>query len=192
MEKRTTTRKRAKNSVILGVSPETCPPASETLNPSQRPTKQAAGDDSISLGVLALLRVVVILTRIFAARNPPTIWGRSTLFLRGTPPILVGEFLEADRVSGSSEGEDFRWPRSLRKRDFASIRRLRNPSPDVSPGHIGPNQYHQGAGNHRKPTDIVGARSWTIHAACASSSNPPIRSTATMRRSAPISSSGVP
>jgi hypothetical protein len=39
------------------------------------------------------------LTRIFAARNPPTIWGRSTLFLRGTPPILVGEFLEADRVS---------------------------------------------------------------------------------------------
>ena len=131
-------------------------------------------------------------TRIFAARNPPTIWGRSTLFLRGTRPILVGEFLEADRVSGSSEGEDFRWPRSLRKRDFASIRRLRNPSPDVSPGHIGPNQYHQGVGNHRKPTDIVGARSWTIHAACASSSNPPIRSTATMRRSAPISSSGVP
>ena len=45
--------------------------------------------------------------------------------------ILVGEFLEADRVSGSSEGDDFRWPRSLRKRDFASIRRLRNPSPDV-------------------------------------------------------------
>ena len=56
---RTTTRKRAKNSVILGVAPETCPPASETLNPSQRPIKQAAGDDSISLGVLALLRVVV-------------------------------------------------------------------------------------------------------------------------------------
>ena len=53
-----TTRKRAKNSVILGVAPETCPPASETLNPSQRPTKQAAGDDSISLGVLALLRIV--------------------------------------------------------------------------------------------------------------------------------------
>jgi hypothetical protein len=53
-----TTRKRAKNTVILGVAPETCPPASETLNPSQRPTKQAAGDDSISLGVLALLRIV--------------------------------------------------------------------------------------------------------------------------------------
>jgi hypothetical protein len=58
----TTTRKRAKNSVILGVAPETCPPVSETLNPSQRPTKQVAGDDSISLGVLALLRVVVFLT----------------------------------------------------------------------------------------------------------------------------------
>jgi hypothetical protein len=52
------TRKRAKNSVILGVAPETCPPASETLNPSQRPTKQAAGDDSISLEDLALLRIV--------------------------------------------------------------------------------------------------------------------------------------
>ena len=45
--------------MILGVAPESCPPASETLNPSQRPTKQTAGDDSISLGVLALLRVVV-------------------------------------------------------------------------------------------------------------------------------------
>ena len=55
---KTTTRQRAKNSVILGVAPETCPPASESLDLSQRPTKQAAGDDSISLGVLALWRVV--------------------------------------------------------------------------------------------------------------------------------------
>ena len=35
-EKNTTTRKRARNTVILGVAPETCPPASKTLNPSQR------------------------------------------------------------------------------------------------------------------------------------------------------------
>src|ERR1700682_4521870 len=66
-----TTRKRAKNSVILGVAPETCPPASETLNPSQRPIKQAAGVDSISLGVLALLRVVVfVLVRPVVAPQP--------------------------------------------------------------------------------------------------------------------------
>jgi len=40
--------------VILGVGPETGPQASGTINPSQRPAKQATGDDSISLGVLAL------------------------------------------------------------------------------------------------------------------------------------------
>src|SRR3954454_14449621 len=55
-----TTRKRAKNSVILGVAPKACPQASGTITPSQRPEKRAAGDAPISLGVLALLRVVVI------------------------------------------------------------------------------------------------------------------------------------
>jgi hypothetical protein len=72
-----TTRKRAKNPVLLGVAPETCPPASETLNPSQRPTKQAAGDDSISWGVLALLRIVVVqwisVTVRYMSRVPPPI-----------------------------------------------------------------------------------------------------------------------
>ena len=48
------------------------------------------------------------------------------------------------------------------RRVFASILQASQPLPQRVPlEHIGPNQYHQGTGSHRKSTVIVGARSWT-------------------------------